>query len=107
MRFWQRIHPPTRPAASGDAPAIGSTQLAELSTVFAAPRWLRDLGRTAWLLVGVMLLLAGLTWLLGATYTIGGPWSRRGSWRPSPRRWSERFSDTASLVQSARCSFSC
>jgi predicted PurR-regulated permease PerM len=73
VRFWQRIHPPTRPAASGDAPAIGSTQLAELSTVFTAPRWLRDLGRTAWLLVGVMLLLAGLTWLLGATYTIGGP----------------------------------
>ena len=73
MRFWQRIHPPTRPAASGDAPAIGSTQLAELSTVFAAPRWLRDLGRTAWLLVGTLLLLAAVAWLLGATYTIGGP----------------------------------
>ena len=73
MRFWQRIHPPTHSAPSADAPAIGSAQLAELSTVFAAPRWLRDLGRTAWLLVGVMLLLAGLTWLLGATYTIGGP----------------------------------
>jgi len=41
--------------------------------VFAAPRWLRDLGRTAWLLVGVFVLLAGITWLLGATYTIVGP----------------------------------
>jgi predicted PurR-regulated permease PerM len=73
LRFWQRIHPPTHPAASADTPAIGSAQLAELSTVFASPRWLRDLGRTAWLLVGVLLLLAAVTWLLGATYTIGGP----------------------------------
>ncbi len=73
LRFWQRIHPPTHSAPPGDAPAIGSAQLAELSTVFAAPRWLRDLGRTAWLGVGVMLLLAGVIWLLGATYTIGGP----------------------------------
>jgi predicted PurR-regulated permease PerM len=73
LRFWQRIHPPTHSGASGEVPAIGSTQLAELSTVFAAPRWLRDLGRTAWLLVGVLLVLAGVIWLLGATYTIGGP----------------------------------
>jgi putative heme transporter len=73
LRFWQRIHPTTHPAASAGTPEIGSAQLAELSTVFAAPRWLRDLGRTAWLLVGVLLLLAAVTWLLGATYTICGP----------------------------------
>ena len=72
LRFWQRIHPPTHPAAA-DAPSIESAQLAELSTVFAAPRWLRDFGRTAWLLVGALLLLAAVAWLLGATYTIGGP----------------------------------
>ena len=41
--------------------------------MFTPPRWLRDLGRTAWLLVGMFLLLAGLTWLLGATNTIVGP----------------------------------
>jgi predicted PurR-regulated permease PerM len=73
LRFWQRIHPPIRPAARHETPAIGSAQLAELSTVFAAPRWLRDLGRTAWLLVGVLLVVAAVIWLLGATYTIGGP----------------------------------
>jgi predicted PurR-regulated permease PerM len=73
LRFWQRIHPPIRPAAGSETPAIGSAQLAELSTVFAAPRWLRDLGRTAWLLVGVLLVVAGVIWFLGATYTIGGP----------------------------------
>jgi predicted PurR-regulated permease PerM len=74
LKFWQRVRSPSRPVtASGDAQAIGQSQLADLSTVFAAPRWLRDLGRTAWLLVGVFVLLAGLTWLLGATYTIVGP----------------------------------
>jgi putative heme transporter len=73
LRFWQRIHPPTHTAGRTETPAIGSAQLAELSTVFAAPRWLRDLGRTAWLLVGVFAVLAAVIWLLGATYTIGGP----------------------------------
>ena len=44
-----------------------------MTTLFAPPRWLRDLGRTAWLLVGVSALLAALIWLLGTTYTIVGP----------------------------------
>jgi predicted PurR-regulated permease PerM len=74
LKFWQRIRSPVRPeTASGETRGIGEAQLADLSTVFAAPHWLRDLGRTAWLLVGVFVLLAGLTWLLGATYTIVGP----------------------------------
>jgi putative heme transporter len=42
----------------------------ELSDLFAAPRWLRDLGFTAWLLVGVVLLLVGLIWLLSLTQVI-------------------------------------
>ena len=37
------------------------------------PRWLRDLGRSSWLLVGLLLLLLGLIWLLAETYTITGP----------------------------------
>jgi predicted PurR-regulated permease PerM len=41
--------------------------------VFAAPRWLRDLGRSSWLLVGFLLVVFGLVWLLGTTYTIVGP----------------------------------
>jgi predicted PurR-regulated permease PerM len=41
--------------------------------VRAAPRWLRDLGFTSWLLVGVTLLLAGAVWLLALTQTIVMP----------------------------------
>lgn len=46
---------------------------AELSGVFATPSWLRDVGFTAWLLVGVALLLVGLVWLASITYVIVGP----------------------------------
>jgi putative heme transporter len=60
-------------AAEAEAVGIDTAQLGELSTVFASPRWLRDIGRTSWFLVGFFLLLAGLIWLLGATYTIVGP----------------------------------
>jgi predicted PurR-regulated permease PerM len=52
---------------------IGAMELDELTTLFAPPRWLRDLGRAAWLLVGVFALLAALLWLLGTTNTIVGP----------------------------------
>ena len=44
-----------------------------LSGVFAAPRWLRDLGLLAWFLVGVALVLVGTVWLLGLTQVIVGP----------------------------------
>ena len=46
---------------------------AALSEVVATPRWLRDLGRSAWLLVGVTLLVVGLVWLLALTDTIVMP----------------------------------
>ena len=38
--------------------------------MFAAPGWLRDVGLTAWLLVGVALFLVGAVWLLSLTQTI-------------------------------------
>ena len=41
--------------------------------VRAAPRWLRDLGVTSWLLVGVTLLLVGAIWLLALTQAIVMP----------------------------------
>jgi predicted PurR-regulated permease PerM len=44
-----------------------------LQDSFATPRWLRDLGRSSWLLVGLLLLLLGIIWLLAETYTITGP----------------------------------
>jgi putative heme transporter len=55
------------------AEPIPSDELTALGSTFAAPRWLRDLGRTSWLLVGVLLVLVGLAWLLGTTYTITAP----------------------------------
>ncbi len=52
---------------------LDEAQLAQLSGVFVAPRWLRDLGIASWLFAGVFLLLAGLIWLIGATAEITGP----------------------------------
>ena len=45
----------------------------ELSGLFATPSWLRDIGLTSWLLVGVTLLLVGMVWLLSLTHTIVMP----------------------------------
>src|SRR5215208_6286300 len=42
----------------------------ELTGLFTAPQWLRDLGFTSWLLVGVVLLLVGLIWILSLTEVI-------------------------------------
>jgi predicted PurR-regulated permease PerM len=44
-----------------------------LSGIFASPPWLRDLGVSAWLLVGVGAALVGLIWLLSLTQTIVMP----------------------------------
>ena len=56
--------------ARGDETEFVEIDSAELSGVFAAPGWLRDVGFTAWLLVGVALFLAGAVWLLSLTDTI-------------------------------------
>ena len=45
----------------------------ELSGLFAAPRWLRDLGNSAWLAVGVTLFVIGVMALLTLTQTIVAP----------------------------------
>ena len=44
-----------------------------LSGMFAAPAWMRDLGFSAWLLVGVAAALIGTIWLLSLTHTIVMP----------------------------------
>ncbi|HEU4737409.1 MAG TPA: AI-2E family transporter [Solirubrobacterales bacterium] len=46
---------------------------AELSGMFSAPAWLRDLGFSAWLLVGVGAALVGAIFLLAQTQTIVMP----------------------------------
>ncbi len=45
----------------------------ELAGVFAAPGWLRDVGLTSWLLVGIALFLVGAVWLLALTEVIVVP----------------------------------
>jgi predicted PurR-regulated permease PerM len=50
-----------------------NTGRSQLHGAFRTPRWLRDLGRSSWLLVGVLALVGGLIWLIAATYTITGP----------------------------------
>ncbi len=63
-----------RVASDGDQVIeLDEAQLAQLSGVFAAPRWLRDLGIASWLFAGAFLVLAGVIWLLGATAEITGP----------------------------------
>jgi predicted PurR-regulated permease PerM len=68
--------PPTATSGPLDEPTVihlDEEQLRELSGVFAVPRWLRDLGFAAWLIVGVVGLLVGVVWLLGVTETIVTP----------------------------------
>ena len=72
------VPPPDPGFANPDGDAhtvvqLDEDQLREMSAVFSAPRWLRDLGVAAWLLVGVAALLVGLTWILGVTSTIVVP----------------------------------
>lgn len=47
--------------------------MSALGEVFAAPKWMRDLGFSAWLLVGVGAALIGTIWLLSLTHTIVMP----------------------------------
>ena len=58
--------------ASGGHDAAG-TGRRQLTDALRTPRWFRDLGRSSWLLVGMLLVVIGLIWLLAATYTIVGP----------------------------------
>ena len=45
----------------------------ELTGIFAAPGWLRDLGLASWLLVGIALATLGVVWLLSLTEVIVVP----------------------------------
>src|SRR5918995_450092 len=65
-RVWKR-------SASPAEDEVFEIEPGELSGVLAAPRWLRDLGFSAWLLVGVGAALVGLIWLRSLTQTIVMP----------------------------------
>jgi hypothetical protein len=81
-RITRRIHR-TRAAGSdaGEEPDVVELESVELSGVFSAPQWLRDLGFASWLLAGVGAVLIGATWIAALTSTIVVPSSSRG-WRP-------------------------
>jgi predicted PurR-regulated permease PerM len=75
----QVMDPPTTPRRPGVAerneaghagrgPAAGDD-----AALLAAPRWLRELGTSAWLLVGIALLTVAAVWLLSLTQTIVMP----------------------------------
>jgi putative heme transporter len=64
-----RLRRPGRESSGGDEEVI-EIEPGELSGLFAAPQWLRDLGFSAWLLVGAAAALIGAIWLLSLTETI-------------------------------------
>jgi putative heme transporter len=74
----RRIRARLRRREGGDGERHDETEYVEiepgeLAGVFTAPKWLRDLGLMAWLLVGVAAALAGGVWLLTLTQTIVVP----------------------------------
>src|SRR3954468_1093464 len=56
-----------------EEPEFVEIDTAELTGVLAAPTWLRDVGVSAWLFVGVALFLVGAVWLLSLTEVIVTP----------------------------------
>ncbi|MCZ7588780.1 MAG: AI-2E family transporter [Gaiella sp.] len=73
LRFRGRRHDESARSPSEDDSQVIQIDVGELSAVFAAPRWLRDLGLASWFVVGVAALLVGLVLLLGATSAITQP----------------------------------
>jgi predicted PurR-regulated permease PerM len=57
----------------GSEDEVVSLDPAELSGLFSAPQWLRDLGFSSWLLVGFGAALVAVIWLLSLTETIVMP----------------------------------
>jgi predicted PurR-regulated permease PerM len=73
VRFLRRSRDTEAPVVGTSEPEVIQLDVDQLSAVFSAPRWLRDLGLASWLLVGVAGLLLGLVLLLGATSAITQP----------------------------------
>src|SRR5215212_5701696 len=68
----QRIMSLMRRRQAEDEPPV-EFDPSDLTGLFAAPRWLRDLGSSAWLAVGVTLFVVGVMGLLTLTHTIVAP----------------------------------
>jgi hypothetical protein len=73
-RLTRRIHRTRAPGSDpGDESDIVELESVELTGVFSAPQWLRDLGFASWLLAGVGAVLIGATWVAALTSTIVVP----------------------------------
>ena len=72
---WRKKKSQDEPAAKVEPVVVqlDTDELQRMSAVFAAPRWLRDLGVASWFLVGVGFLLLALVVLIGATAEITMP----------------------------------
>jgi putative heme transporter len=69
-----RLRTSQRPVPQQDDGASSAAfEPQDLSGLFVAPSWLRDLGSSAWLLVGVTLAVVGAVWVLSLTETIVAP----------------------------------
>jgi predicted PurR-regulated permease PerM len=70
-----RRHRHQEPAGAASAPEPDVVRLdpSQLSGLFAAPSWLRDLGVMSWLFVGFGLLIVALVWLAAQLATIVVP----------------------------------
>ncbi len=71
LRRTPRGEAPQAPADGGDE--VLEIRAEDLSGLFAAPRWLRDLGVMSWLVVGAFLVVVGGVWLFALTSTITVP----------------------------------
>ncbi len=69
-RLWRLRGRPGEPPSEDEYVEIDPR---ELTGIFAAPRWLRDLGLASWLLVGIALATLGTVWLLALTEVIVVP----------------------------------
>jgi predicted PurR-regulated permease PerM len=70
--FRGRLRRPGRESADGEDEVI-EIDPGALNGIFAAPEWMRDLGFSSWLLVGVGAALIGAIWLLAQTQAIVMP----------------------------------
>jgi len=57
----------------GDTEPAITSEPQDMTDLFATPRWLRELGLSAWLAVGLTLFVVGVVWLLSLTETIVTP----------------------------------
>src|SRR4051812_4193656 len=62
-----------RPAQRANGVSADGFTPHKLTGLLVAPRWLRELGRSAWLAVGITLFVVGVVWLLSLTQTIVEP----------------------------------